>query len=375
MTSLLHFYLYPANQHRTIAGQMFALLIVVGLVVLISGACSLVEAVLYSVPLSKIDSLEQAGRPSGPLLRTLRTQVDRPIAAILSLNTIANTGGAALAGAIASSVLGSVWIGYFSAAFTLIILLISEIIPKTAGVIYASHLAGPIARPLTTLVRVCTPIIWISRLITRLVAARHDVDRVSDEDLLLMVRRGLRTGDLQQHEADVISNVLALEVKTAAQIMTPRTVLFSLKSSIPLTEAAAESQLLQHSRVPIYEDNPDDIIGIVYRRDILQTVAKDQFETSLDELMHPAHFVVETTKLDQLLRTFLGQRQHLVVVTDEFGSVTGIVTLEDVLEEILGREIVDEFDQIADLRAFARQQREAGSAVDSLTRNTTTQSQ
>ena len=345
---------------------MLELSLVVGFVVITSGACSLFEAVLYSVPLSKIAALEHAGKPSGPLLRTLRTQVDRPIAAILSLNTVANTGGAALAGAIASSVLGSVWIGYFSAVFTLVILLISEIIPKTIGVMYASHLAGAIARPLTLLVRSCTPIIWVSRLVTQLVAANRESDHVSDEELLLMVRRGLSTGDLQPHEADVISNVLSLETKTAAQIMTPRTVLFALQTNIPLTEAAADDHLLQHSRVPIYEDNPDDIIGVVHRRDILRAAAKDQFQTSLDELMHPVHFVTETTKLDQLLRTFLEQRQHLIVVTNEFGSVTGIVTLEDVLEEILGREIIDEFDQVVDLRAFARQQRQSGHAAGQL---------
>ena len=143
---------------------MLELALVVGLVVLTSSACSLFEAVLYSVPLSQIDALERAGKPSGPLLRTLRSQVDRPIAAILSLNTIANTGGAALAGAIASSVLGSVWIGYFSGAFTLAILLLSEIIPKTAGVVYASRLAGPLARPIMMLVKICAPIIWVSRL-------------------------------------------------------------------------------------------------------------------------------------------------------------------------------------------------------------------
>ncbi|MEE2791224.1 MAG: hemolysin family protein [Acidobacteriota bacterium] len=345
---------------------MLELALVVGLVVLTSSACSLFEAVLYSVPLSQIDALERAGKPSGPLLRTLRSQVDRPIAAILSLNTIANTGGAALAGAIASSVLGSVWIGYFSGAFTLAILLLSEIIPKTAGVVYASRLAGPLARPIMMLVKICAPIIWVSRLITQLVATRNETDRVSDEDLLLMVRRGLRSGDLQPHEADVISNVLALEVKTAAQVMTPRTVLFALHSDITLAEAAADDHLLRHSRVPVYEDNPDDVIGIVHRRDILDAAAKDQFETSLEQLMRPVHFVVETVKLDQLLRTFLEQRQHLVVVTDEFGSVSGIVTLEDVLEEILGREIVDEFDQVVDLRAFARQQRASQPDVEHL---------
>ena len=332
---------------------------------LASGTCSLLEAVLYSFPVSKIDALERAGNPSGTLLRTLRTQVDRPIAAILSLNTIANTGGAAIAGAMASTVLGTAWIGYFSAAFTLVILLVAEIIPKTAGVVYASHLAGPIAKPLMILVRLFTPIIWISHLTTKLVATRQDIDRVSDEDLLLMVRRGLRTGDLQPHEADVISNVLALEVKTADQVMTPKSVLFALQANTPLDKAAAYGRLLQHSRVPIYEDSPDDIIGIVHRRDILQAAANDEFDTSLEALMNPVHFVSESTTLDQLLRTFLGQRQHLVVVADEFGSVSGIVTLEDVLEEILGREIVDEFDQVADLRAFARQQRESVEATRS----------
>ena len=336
---------------------MLELSLVVGLVVLTSAACSLFEAVLYSVPLSQIDALERAGSPSGPLLRALRAQVDRPIAAILSLNTVANTGGAALAGAIASRVFGSVWIGYFSAAFTLAILLFSEIIPKTAGVVYARRLAGPIARPLQLLVIMFTPVIWLSRRVTRLVAIGREADRVSDDDLLLMVRRGLRSGDLKPHEADVISNVLALEVKTAGQIMTPRTVLFTLHAGTSLADAAANQQLLQYSRVPVYDDNPDDIVGIVHRRDILRSAARDEFDKTLDQLMYPVHFVVGTAKLDQLLHTFLEQRQHLVVVTDEFGSVSGIVTLEDVLEEILGREIVDEFDQVADLRAFARQQR------------------
>ncbi len=336
---------------------MLALTVVVGLVVLTSAACSLFEAVLYSVPLSQIDVLERTGRPSGQVLRRLRTHVDRPIAAILSLNTVANTGGAALAGAIAADVLGSVWVGYFSVAFTLAILIVSEIIPKTAGVVYARQLAGPIATPLQMLVLGFAPVIWLSRLVTRLVAAGREADRVSDEELLLMVRRGLSSGDLKQHEADVISNVLALEAKTAGEIMTPRTVLFTLPTTTRLADAAAHEELLSHSRVPVFDDDPDDIVGIVHRRDILRAAAKDEFDTSLDQLMHPVHFVVDTHKLDHLLRSFLEQRQHLMVVTDEFGSVTGIVTLEDVLEEILGREIVDEFDQVADLRAFARLQR------------------
>ena len=338
---------------------MFELALVVGVVVLASAACSLFEAVLYSVPLAHIDTLERAGQPAGPVLRRLRAHVDRPIAAILSLNTVANTGGAALAGAIASNVLGSVWIGYFSAAFTLAILVLSEIIPKTAGVVYARQLAGPIAAPLQALVVAFAPIIWLSRRLTSLVAAGKAADRVSDEELLMIVRRGLSSGDLKPHEADVISNVLALEAKTAAEVMTPRTVLFTLPTATGVAEAAADRQLLRHSRVPVYDEDPDDIVGLVHRHDILRAAAKDEFETTLDQIMRRVLFVVGTAKLDHLLRVFLEQRQHLMVVTDEFGSVSGIVTLEDVLEEILGREIVDEFDQVADLRAFARQQRGA----------------
>lgn len=336
---------------------MLALALVVGVVVLTSAACSLFEAVLYSVPPAHVDALERAGQPAGRLLRRLRSQVDRPIAAILSLNTVANTGGAALAGAIASNVLGSAWIGYFSAAFTLAILVVSEIVPKTAGVVYARQLAGPIAAPLQTLVVAFAPVIWLSRRVTSLVAAGKAADRVSDEELLLMVRRGLSSGDLKQHEADVISNVLALEAKTAGEIMTPRTVLFTLPTATGVAEAAANEHLLRHSRVPVYDDDPDDIVGIAHRHDILRAAARDEFEKTLDRLMRRVHFVVETARLDHLLRRFLAQREHLMVVTDEFGSVSGIVTLEDVLEEILGREIVDESDHVADLRAFARQQR------------------
>ncbi len=339
---------------------MVELAVVVGLVIATSAACSLFEAVLYSVPASRIDTLEREGRGSGRLLRRLRTEVDRPIAAILSLNTLANTGGAALAGAIAANVLDSTQIGYFTAAFTLAILFLSEIVPKTAGVVFARQLAGPIAAPLQALVVIFAPFIWLSRRLTSLVlAAATEHEGVSDEELLMMVRRGLRSGDLKPHEANIISNVLALEVKTAGQIMTPRTVLFTLHSDTSLADAAANELLLQHSRVPVYDEDPDDIVGVVHRRDILRAAAKDEFDTTLDELMYPVHFVVETVKLDHLLRTFLERRQHLVVVTDEFGTVSGIVTLEDVLEEILGSEIVDEFDRVADLRAFARQQRAA----------------
>lgn len=335
---------------------MIELSLVVGLVIVTSAACSVLEAVLYSVPPGHINALDRSGRTSGRILKRLRAEVDRPIAAILSLNTLANTGGAAVAGAIATTVLGTPWV--FSAALTLGILMLSEIIPKTAGVVYSRQLASVIARPLQLLVYVFAPVIWLSRLVTKVIARDHEGDRVSDEELLVMVGLGLRSGAFKPQEAAVIQNILALETKTAHDIMTPRTVVFSLGAETTVREAAAESRLLRYSRVPVYDQNPDDVVGIVHRMDVLRAAAEDQFDVKVGELMHPAYFVVESVRLDRLLRTFLERRQHMVAVIDEFGSLDGIVTLEDVLEEILGREIVDETDQVTDLRALARRRRQ-----------------
>ena len=337
---------------------MLELSIVVGLVLVGSATCSLLEAVLYSIPPTQVHALERSGRPSGRILRQLRAQIDRPIAAILSLNTLANTGGAAVAGAIAATVLGTAWVGYFSAGLTLAILMLSEIIPKTAGVAYSRQLAGPVARPLQLLVAVFAPVIWLSRLVTRLVLRGREEDRISDEELLVLVGLGLRSGTFKPHEVLVIQNILSLETKTARDIMTPRTVVFSLSAELTVREAAAESKLLRHSRVPVYDRTLEDVVGVVHRVDVLRAAAQGQFDIKLGDLMHPAYFVVDSTRLDKLLRTFLERRQHIVAVIDEFGGLAGIVTLEDVLEEILGREIVDETDQVTDLREVARRRRE-----------------
>ena len=337
---------------------MIELSLVVGLVIVTSAACSVLEAVLYSVPPGHVNALERSGRASGRILRRLRGEVDRPIAAVLSLNTLANTGGSAVAGAMAAGVLGTAWVGYFSAALTLGILMLSEIIPKTAGVVYSRQLARVIARPLQLLVYVFAPVIWLSRFVTKVIARDHEGDRVSDEELLVMVGLGLRSGAFKPQEAAVIQNILALEAKTARDIMTPRTVVFSLSAETTVREAAAESRLLRYSRVLVYDRTPDDVVGIVHRVDVLRAAADDQFDVKVGEFMHPAYFVVESARLDRLLRTFLERRQHMVAVIDEFGSLDGIVTLEDVLEEILGREIVDETDQVTDLRVLARRRRE-----------------
>ncbi len=202
------------------------------------------------------------------------------------------------------------------------------------------------------------PLIWLTRFATRLVLTREQEQRVSDEELLTLVGLGLRTGDLKPHEARVIRNVLALDRKTARRVMTPRPVVFALGAELTVRAAATAPQLNRFSRVPVYDAGPEDLVGMVHKVDILTAVAHDRFDVTLGELMRPIHFVLATSPLDELLRTFLERRQHLAAVLDEFGGLAGIVTLEDVLEEILGREIVDESDQVTDLREYAHRRRE-----------------
>ena len=337
---------------------MTELMVVVALVLGASATCSLFEAVLYSVPASRIAQLEQDRRPSGRVLKQMRHHVDRPIAAILSLNTIANTGGGAMAGALAANAFGQDRIWIFSVAFTLAILLVSEVLPKTVGVVYSRALAPFIARPLACLVTVFRPLIALTQFATRVVRRRPQEEGVSDEELLTMVGLGLRSGDLRPHEARVIRNVLHLEERTVGDVMTPRPVVFTLASDVSARDAADREGLDKHSRVPVHAaGNPDDLVGVVHKVDILRAVARDEFETPVKSLMRPVNVVVEAVKLDEVLTTFLERREHMLAVIDEFGAFSGIVTLEDVLEELIGREIVDEFDQVADLRAYARRRR------------------
>ena len=335
---------------------MFELVVVVGATMLISAMCSLFEAVLYSVPLGHIESMAAEGRKAGRILQRLRQDVERPIAAILSLNTIANTAGAAIAGAVAEKVLGDEFIGYFAAFFTFVILIFSEVIPKTAGVVYNRGLSVVIARPLRLLVILFAPFIWLTGLVTRLIPRSSSSEEVSQNELVVMARLGLKSGTIEADHAEVIENVLSLESKTVRQIMTPRVVMFSLSTDLSIEAVQNSGQMLNYSRIPVFEKDADDIVGMVLRRDLL-TSKLDDGDARIGDLLRPVDFVAQTVTVDRLLRMFMERGQHLLIVIDEFGGLAGLVSLEDVLEEILGKEIVDEFDQVADLRELARRRR------------------
>ena len=173
-----------------------------------------------------------------------------------------------------------------------------------------------------------------------------------------MARLGIQTGGVEPSEADVIENILGLERRTVREIMTPRSVVFELDADLSVGDARKQDGILRHSRIPVYDEDPRQVIGIVHRRQVLRELADDRPETTLEQLMKPVYFVTDTTELDELLTLFLERRQHLFAVIDEFGNVVGIVTLEDVLEEILGREITDESDQDGDPRELARRRHE-----------------
>ena len=336
---------------------MLQLILAVAFAVLISAVCSLFEAVLYSVPLRHVEAMIQGGKFGGKIFRHLRRNVDQPIAAILSLNTIANTAGAAFAGAAATAVFGQQWLGYFSAAFTLAILIFSEIIPKTAGVVYGRSLAGPVAYALKGMVWTMSPVIWLMGRITRLIGRGVKNEAVTAEEIQVMARLSRRTGGIKIFQEQAIERVLTLQKKTAKDVMTPRTVIFSLNKQLTLSEAVKIAGRWEHSRIPLFDKSPEDVVGIVHTKDILIALADDQKEDHLANLMRPIHFVAETARLNLVLGEFLELKQHLFAVIDEYGGLAGLISLEDILEEILGQEIVDESDEVVDKQALARKRR------------------
>jgi CBS domain containing-hemolysin-like protein len=337
---------------------MFELILTVLVVMLSSFFCSLSEAVLYSVPMSHVEKLAQSGSTAGKVLQRLRRNMDQPIAALLSLNTIANTAGAAIAGALADRLFGSHWIGLFTTLLTLAILVFSEIIPKTAGVVYCRSLAGSLALPIQWLVRILTPFVWLSGWVTRSFSAGTQASTISDDEIAVMTRLGLHQGVIDEDEAKVIHNILELENRSVRDALTPRMNLFALPATVTVGEIRRDRRVLTHSRIPVYFKGIDDIGGLVHRRDLLTAMADDLFDLKMGDLMKPVHFVRSKMPLNKALNQFLGRGEHLFIVLDDFGGTAGVITLEDVLEEILGKEIVDEFDEeAADLRALAEKRR------------------
>ena len=331
------------------------LILATGSAIIISAFCSIIEAVLYSVPQSQVEVMASSGKKSGLILKKLKKNIQQPITAILTLNTIANTMGAAVAGASAAVVFGEENLVWFSVFFTLIILLFSEILPKTAGVAYARILATWIAIPLNGLVKIMSPLIWLCQAVTHLIPRQEKEALVSIEEIQAVAVLGRKSGEIEPQQEKVIANILKLQDKTVRQVMTPRTVVFSLSEHLTIGEALKQKeQWSRHSRVPVFDKDQDDVVGVVLSRNVLLSLSEGNKKQKLSELMQPVHFVPEAAPLNRILIEFFEHRIHLFVVVDEYGGVTGVISLEDIIEEIVGREIIDESDKAGNLREYAR---------------------
>lgn len=320
----------------------------------VSFLCSVLEAVLLSTPVSYISMKESQGVKTASLMMKYKTNVDRPVAAILTLNTVAHTIGAAGVGSESVKVFGEAYFGIISAILTLLILVLSEIIPKTIGASYWRTLAMPSTKIIRVLIVITYPLVWLSELLTKCFSPRIQPLTVSREEVAAMVNVGTDEGVIEMAENKVIQNFLKLSNVSAKDIMTPYVVVASVQGKTTLREFYADKSLASFSRIPVYDSRREFIVGYVRRANVLEMLTQDRFDMRVGEIMRPVLFFPETTLVSDIWQKLLERKEHISVITDEYGCMRGIVTMEDVIETMLGVEIVDECDTIEDLQAMAR---------------------
>jgi CBS domain containing-hemolysin-like protein len=338
---------------------MTLLVLIVAIALSVSFLCSVLEAALFSARMPELLARRERGDRGATLLLELKTKrMDDAISAILILNTVAHTVGAAMAGAQAAVVFGDRWVGVFSGVLTLLVLVATEIIPKTLGATYASQLVGFVARTVKALTVVLAPVLTLSRSLTRLVGHAQP-SAVSRAEVGALVTLATRQGALQLEESRVVSNVLRLEGVSVADVMTPRTVVGMVPQSTTLQEFLDDTSVQPYSRVPLFEGSRDNVVGYVTQHDALRAAREpDSADRPVSDLARSIRHVPETEKLGVVLRQLVDHGEHMAVAHDEFGVDAGIVTLEDLVETILGVEIVDESDPVPDLRELATRLRD-----------------
>ena len=327
------------------------------LALIISFICSTLESVLLSVTHSHIGIISKTNSKGGKLLITLKHDINKPLAAILTLNTIANTVGAAGVGAQALVVYGSRAVAIASAILTFCILIFSEIIPKTIGATYWKKLAVSSAYVINVLMVITFPFVWMSQLLSaKLTPDEDDVKMVSREEIAAMAEMGEDEGSIDEHESDIIENLFRLKDMHVDSILTPRSVIYALEDNQTVGQVMDTDEDINFSRIPIFHENIDNVVGIVFKDTLLETMADDYFEKIMAEIAEPVDTVYEKESVESALNKFIKNRSHMFIVKDEFGGTAGIVTLEDCIETLLGVEIMDESDEVADMRKLAKDQ-------------------
>lgn len=343
---------------------MTALIFFFILSIAFSFLCSILEAVLLSVTPRYIKDQQNKKTTTGELLAMYKEDIDRPLSAILTLNTIAHTLGAIGVGAMAGEVFGTNYfniLGFemsyesiIAVVMTLAILILSEIIPKTIGANNWKALSPFTVKTLRILIFILTPLVWLSQLITKSLKKEKEKSILSRSDIMQITLEGEVSGILAEAESTIIKNLLALQEKTVRDIMTPRRVVFMAHKDLTVEEFIEQKDSQVHSRVPIYGVDKDDVVGVVLKDDVFLASSQGKNKMQLSELMRDVDAISDVTGLNHFFMRLKKRNAHLFMVKDEFGNVIGLVTMEDLFEEMLGHEIVDESDTVTDLQDKAR---------------------
>jgi len=329
------------------------------LALFVSFLCSVMESVLLSTPISFLNVKLDEGKKSATTFIKLKENVEKPLSAILSLNTIAHTIGAAGVGAEATRIWGDYYFGLISAILTLLILIFSEIIPKTIGARFWRQLALPSGLVIRWMVFITYPLVLLSGLLGKLFASTAHEATTSREEISAIANIGTQEGVIEEKENKIIQNIVRLKNVKVTEIMTPRVVVLTADQDMKLKEFLLNKDYMHYSRIPIYKENIDNITGYVFRQTVFEKLAEKQTELQLKDIRRDIVISDENQSLMSLWETLLEKKEHIALIVDDFGGMDGIVTMEDIIETMLGLEIVDERDKVIDMQEYARERWEA----------------
>jgi CBS domain containing-hemolysin-like protein len=320
----------------------------------VSFLCSVAEAVILSIPISFVKTKMVHGSKTAKRLMGFKDDIDKPLSSILSLNTIAHTIGAAGVGAQATTIFGEVYFGLTSAILTVLILVLSEILPKSIGTRYCRELSMTMTETIRVMIYITYPVVLLSKLITKIVSGNKERETVSREEVGVLAEIGVEEGVFAESESKIINNLLKLQQMKVNRIMTPRTVVISADEETTLSEFINRPEVQRHSRFPIYGENIDNITGYVLKLDVLENLTKGK-DIALKQIKRHITVCYEGTTIPKVFDILLGSKEQIALVVDEYGGMDGIITLEDVIETIFGLEIVDERDGQADMQQLAKE--------------------
>lgn len=335
---------------------MITILFSFAFVITVSFTCSLFEAVVLSLSPAFVEVKAESRSRGGRLLKHIFNNKERSISAILTLNTISHTMGSAWIAYEVHAVYGETWVTVTSAALTFFILIFGEIVPKSIGQNNTKSLAVPVAYVVQSMIIVLYPLVKFSEFVSKSLSSPSEEPDITRDEMIKHAEIGVEEGTIKAKESNIIRNLLKLDKIYVSDIMTPRSVITALDASMTVDDIAKRYKPIRFSRLPVYEDSLDHIVGMTHRYKILEALSQDQHTKLIRELMLPINSVSERMTVSQSLDYFVKEKDHLALVTDEYGVVTGLVTLEDAVETLLGVEIVDEFDNIEDMRKYALEQ-------------------